>query len=81
MRCENIASEFENPTPPRLRGAKGGDYMIKKISIATGVFVASALTVASMAFAQTTTVAPSGTMTVTPTTTVPAKAPATGRAS
>jgi hypothetical protein len=54
--------------------------MIKKISIATGVFVASALTVASMAFAQTTTVAPSSAMTATPTTTVPASAPATGRA-
>lgn len=56
---------------------KGGDCMIKKISIATGVFVASALTVASMAFAQTAT--PSST-TVTPTTTVPASAPATGMA-
>ena len=57
--------------------------MIKKISIATGVFAISALAAATMAFAQT---APSTTKTTVTTApdamhkTIPAKAPATGRA-
>ena len=56
--------------------------MIKKAAIATGIFAVSALAAASMAFAQT---APATSTTVTPTVaamqkTVPAAAPATGRA-
>jgi hypothetical protein len=60
---------------------KGGDKMIKKIAAATGVFAMSALAAATMTFAQTTTTPSTNTtMTPAPTTSVPAGAPATGRA-
>lgn len=64
---------------------KGGEYMIKKASIATGVFAVSALAAATMAFAQTPTsttanaTANSTVNTTNTTTTMPAAAPATGR--
>jgi hypothetical protein len=71
---------------------KGGDYMLKKAAIGAGVFVISALTAGTMAFAQTTTTptsAPTTTtapttavtsaVTPTPTKTLPAGAPATGK--
>jgi hypothetical protein len=64
---------------------KGGDYMIKKAAIATGVFAVSAMAAATMTFAQTATPAANNTTnnttTVTPTTsaTMPSAAPATGR--
>ncbi len=57
--------------------------MIKKISIATGVFAISALVAATMTFAQTTPSTTKTTVTPIPsvmTKTIPAKAPATGRA-
>lgn len=53
--------------------------MIKKLAIGTGVFLVSTITVASMAFAQTSTPAATTTVTPSPTTTVPSGAPATGR--
>jgi len=59
---------------------KGGDHMIKKAAIATGVFAMSALAAATMTFAQTTTTPTTTTITPAPTTTVPAMAPKTGRA-
>lgn len=59
--------------------------MIKKISLAAGVFGISLFTIVTMTFAQTATPSPSPTTTDTtvtpsPTTTVPGGAPATGRA-
>lgn len=64
-------------------GRKGGDYMIKKAAVATGVFAVSALAAASMAFAQTptttnTTNTTNSTANTTTNTTVPGGAPATG---
>ena len=60
---------------------KGGEYMIKKAAIATGVFAISLLTAGSVAFAQTATPTSTTTaVTPTPTTTVPGGAPATGMA-
>lgn len=64
---------------------KGGEDMIKKAAIAAGVFGFSALTAATMAFAQTSTPMTTNTPTVTPTTSpapsgsVPGGAPETGR--
>jgi hypothetical protein len=70
-----------------LRILKGGDSMIKKAVIATGIFAISAMAAATMTFAQTATPSPSpapttSTTTVTPTTAVsaPTAAPDTGRA-
>jgi hypothetical protein len=66
---------------------KGGDYMVKKAAVATGVFAMSALAAATMAFAQTPTTSTNNTTTnsttnstanTTTNTTVPAGAPATG---
>lgn len=62
---------------------EGGEHMIKKALIATGVFAVSAMAAATFTFAQTATTAPTtATTTIAPTTTAsaPAKAPATGRA-
>lgn len=54
--------------------------MVKKAVISAGVFAVAALTAGSVAFAQTSTVAPtSSSSTVTPTT-MPDSAPSTGRA-
>jgi hypothetical protein len=61
---------------------KGGEYMIKKAVIATGVFAVSALAASTMTFAQTASPSPTtSTTTVTPTTAVsaPTSAPDTGR--
>lgn len=59
--------------------------MVKKAVISAGVFAVAALTAGSVAFAQTSTPAPtSSSSTVTPTTststTMPDSAPSTGRA-
>jgi len=62
---------------------KGGEYMLKKAAIATGVFAISTLTAASMAFAQTATPTTTTSSTVTPTPSsaaMPSAAPATGHA-
>lgn len=66
---------------------KGGEYMIKKATIATGVFAVSALAAATMAFAQTptntttnnTTTNETNSTTNTTNPTVPGGAPSTGR--
>ena len=60
--------------------AKGGENMFKKLAIGTGVFAVSAISIVSMAFAQTSTpAATTTTITPTPTTSIPSGAPATGR--
>jgi len=66
---------------------KGGEHMIKKISLVSGLFALSTFAAVSVAFAQTATPTNSPTpttvtasVTPSPTTTVPSAAPATGRA-
>jgi len=71
---------MENKSQEFILIMKGGDYMIKKITLATGAFAIAALTAATMTFAQTSTPRTSPAVTTSPTTTVPAMAPKTGRA-
>ena len=66
---------------------RGGEFMIKKIAVGTGVFITSAALAASVAFAQTSTTTPTSTISPSPTSvmspttspTLPSGAPATGR--
>lgn len=69
---------------------EGGEFMIKKISLAAGIFGISLFAIATMTFAQTPTTTPTPTQseptptetetTPSPTRSVPGGAPATGRA-